>query len=157
MTSRAIWRPVLVVMGALALATSCGDDPAAVDTAAVDTAAVDTTAPSSGASTEPTEADPSSTSSAPVADAESLSFTVPAGTGEKIDAGESVDVLPAELDVSIGDHITIENQDSRSHVIGPFYVAANDTMEHTFVAAGTFAGACTAHSSGEIVVVVSEA
>jgi plastocyanin len=127
--------------------SACGDD---AGSEAADTSVA----------TDPSAADPVATTTAPdpgdvSPTGESLSYTIPAGTGDKIDAGEAVEVLPARLDVRLGDHITIDNQDGRNHVIGPFYVPAGDVMEHTFVAAGEFAGACSAHASGEIVVVVT--
>ncbi len=117
--------------------TACGDDPAPV--------ADGSTAPATSVPAE---------SSVP-ADGEVYSFIIPAGTGERIDAGEDVEVLPARLDVRLGDQIVIDNQDEKDHIIGPFFVAADQTMEHTFVAAGSFAGACSAHSAGEILVVVT--
>lgn len=150
MSPRTSRRILAVVLAACVLVTSCGDD-------STDDPRADATTASSAATEATAAAETTSSSSvAPSTDAESFSFTVPAGTGVRIDAGETVDVLPAQLDVRIGDHITIDNQDTRDHVIGPFYVAANDTLDYTFVSAGSFSGACTAHSSGQILVVVSE-
>lgn len=88
-------------------------------------------------------------------DGETYEFTIPSGTGAKLDAGEAVDVLPERLEVRTGDLILIHNEDERNHVVGPFYVPAADTMEHTFVVTGEFAGACSAHASGQITVVVT--
>jgi plastocyanin len=123
-----------------ALMSACGDDPAETST--------DTTAASAAPAV-------SSTTTADAVAPESYSYSIPTGTGQKIEAGEYVEVLPARLDVKVGDHITIENNDAQDHIVGPFFVAANDTLEHTFVSPGSFSGACSAHSEGEILVVVT--
>ena len=136
-------RRLVAGIAALALSLSaCGDDAGteATGTSPTTETTATTTAP------KPDDVVPTGVS---------LSYTIPAGTGDRIAAGEEVEVLPARLEVRLGDHISIDNQDGRSHVIGPFYVPAGDVMEHTFVATGEFAGACSAHASGEIVVVVT--
>lgn len=84
-----------------------------------------------------------------------LTFVIPEGAGEAYDAGTPLEILPARLEVSIGDSIEIRNDDDRGHLIGPFFVAADETLRQTFASAGEFIGDCTVHSSGEIVVVVT--
>ncbi len=82
-------------------------------------------------------------------------YEIPAGYGELVDAGEGFDILPAELRVEVGDVIEIVNQDDRGHLIGFFFVGANETVRHEFVSPGVFEGTCTVHSSGEISVIVT--
>jgi plastocyanin len=141
-------RVVAMVLVAGALLAGCGDD--AGDTATQVDAPVGDTATSAVTSTSVVD-----TTEAAVSDAATYEFTIPAGTGAKIDAGEEVTVLPELLVVQTGDLILIHNQDQRNHVVGPFFVPADDTMEHTFVTTGEFAGACSAHTSGQITVVVT--
>ena len=84
-----------------------------------------------------------------------LLYEIPVGYGDLVDAGEGFDILPAELRVEVGDVIEIVNQDDRGHLIGFFFVGANETVRHQFVSPGVFEGTCTVHSSGEISVIVT--
>jgi hypothetical protein len=84
------------------------------------------------------------------------SFTIPAGTGEAIDRGESVDILPQELDVRVGEVLELINHDSRGHLVGPFFVGKGETLRQRFNAPGTFIGECSVHDSGEIILTVTE-
>jgi hypothetical protein len=78
-------------------------------------------------------------------------FTIPAGTGERIDAGEPLEILPAELEVRVGEVLRIENEDDRGHVVGPFFVGAGETLTQRFASAGEIAGECSVHPSGRLV------
>lgn len=82
-------------------------------------------------------------------------FVIPAGAGEAFDAGEPLEILPARLEVSVGEVIEIRNDDARGHLIGPFFVGAGETLRQRFASAGTYIGECTVHPSGEIVVEVT--
>jgi hypothetical protein len=77
-------------------------------------------------------------------------YVIPAGSGEAIDRGEPVEILPAALTVRVGEVIEIVNHDDRGHLIGPFYVGAGETLRQRFSSAGTFIGVCTVHPSGEL-------
>ena len=81
--------------------------------------------------------------------------TVPAGTGERIAKGETVELIPRDLDLSVGDTMIIVNQDSRNHTVGPFAVRAGETLTYTFSNAGVFKGACSVHPSGEVTITVA--
>ena len=84
------------------------------------------------------------------------SFTIPAGTGELIDSGESVDILPQALDVKVGEVLELVNLDDRGHLVGPFFVGKGETLRQRFNAPGTFIGSCSVHDSGEITLTVTE-
>jgi len=84
-------------------------------------------------------------------------YLIPAGTAERIDAGERIDILPAELEVSVGETIRIVNDDNRGHVVGVFYVGAGEILTQTFTAPGQLTGECTVHSSGVFTLTVVEA
>ena len=75
-------------------------------------------------------------------------FTIPAGTGDRIASGEDVAVVPAELEVRVGESIRIVNEDDQDHYVGVFFVAAGETMRQTFRSAGELENLCTVHSSG---------
>lgn len=89
-------------------------------------------------------------------EAPDYSYVIPVGAGEAIDSGEPLDILPRELDASVGEIFELVNHDDRGHLVGPFYVGAGETLRQRFNAPGTFIGACSVHPSGEIVLTVVE-
>jgi len=88
-------------------------------------------------------------------DAATFEFVIPVGAGEALDAGTPLEILPAELEVNVGDTIRIENQDDRGHTVGPFFVGANETLTQRFSTPGEFEGVCTVHPSGQLVLIVN--
>jgi plastocyanin len=90
-----------------------------------------------------------------IADAATFEYVIPAGAGEALDAGTPLEILPAELQVNVGDTIRIENQDDRGHTVGPFFVGAFETLTQRFSTPGEFEGVCTVHPSGELVLIVN--
>jgi hypothetical protein len=93
----------------------------------------------------------------PANDSESATYeyVIPLGAGDALDAGTPLEILPAELEVSVGESIRIVNNDERGHNVGPFFVGAHETLSQRFSSAGEFAGVCTVHPSGEFVLVVN--
>lgn len=83
-------------------------------------------------------------------------FVIPPGAGEALDAGTPLEILPARLEVEVGETIRIVNEDDRGHTVGPFFVGAEETLSQRFSSAGEFVGVCTVHPSGQIVLVVSD-
>ena len=84
-------------------------------------------------------------------------YVIPSGTGDRIDSGERIDILPAELEVRVGETIRITNRDDRGHGVGVFYVGAGETLTQSFTAPGVLSGECTVHSSGVFTLSVVEA
>lgn len=91
---------------------------------------------------------------AEAADAADHEFHIPAGTGDRIDRGERVEIIPAELEVRVGEVIRIVNDDDRGHVIGAFYVGAGETLSQRFASPGELAGECSVHPSGSFTLTV---
>lgn len=89
------------------------------------------------------------------AQAATYEYVIPVGAGEALDAGEPLEILPAELQVQVGESIRIVNEDDRGHTVGPFFVGANETLTQRFSSPGEFVGVCTVHPSGEIVLTVN--
>lgn len=83
-------------------------------------------------------------------------YTIPDGTWDRSNAGEAVEILPARLDVAVGETIRIVNHDSHGHFVGIFYVGPGETATQRFASAGEFVGQCTVHPSGELSLVVHE-
>lgn len=84
-----------------------------------------------------------------------FAYVIPAGAGDALDAGTPLEILPAELDARVGDVLEIVNEDDRGHLVGPFFVGANETLTQRFASAGEYSGVCTVHPSGEITVTVT--
>lgn len=82
------------------------------------------------------------------------SYVIPVGAGEALDRGEPLEILPAELEVKLGEVIEIRNEDDRGHTVGPFFVGGNETLRQQFTSPGEYIGICTVHPSGEIVLTV---
>ena len=51
-------------------------------------------------------------------------YLIPLGSGERIDAGEELELFPDEFTAAVGDSIKIVNEDDRGHTVGPFFVGA---------------------------------
>ena len=88
-------------------------------------------------------------------DVATYEYEIPQGAGEALDAGSPLTILPAELEVQVGETIRIVNEDDRGHSVGPFFVGANETLTQRFSSPGEFVGICTVHPSGEFVLVVN--
>jgi len=82
-------------------------------------------------------------------------YVIPDGTGERVDAGETVEIVPQVLEVEVGESIRIVNEDDEGHVVGVFYVGAGETLTRTFTSPGELSGSCTVHSGGEFTVRVT--
>ena len=85
---------------------------------------------------------------------ETIVVEVEPGTAQRLDAGEDVELLPRTLEVSVGDRLEITNHDDVTHEVGPYTVAAGQTLRQTFTSVGTLEGACTLHPSGAITIVI---
>jgi hypothetical protein len=83
-------------------------------------------------------------------------YVIPAGSGEAIDRGEPLYILPEELNVKVGQVIELVNKDDRGHLIGPFFVGRGETVRQRFRSPGVFIGECSVHPSGQIVLNVTE-
>jgi hypothetical protein len=81
-------------------------------------------------------------------------YVIPLGAGDALDAGEPLEILPAELIVQVGEKIRIVNQDTRGHNVGPWFVGADETVSQRFSSPGEFEGVCTVHPSGQLVLIV---
>jgi plastocyanin len=73
---------------------------------------------------------------------QTIEIVVPAGTQDRVTRGEDVDVMPARLELRVGDTLSIRNNDSVGQAVGPYYVKAGEHMRLTFGTAGRFEGYC---------------
>ena len=84
-------------------------------------------------------------------------FVIPAGTADRIDAGEEVEIVPQELVMQTGESIRIVNEDEVGHVVGVFYVGAGETLTQRFDTPGELSGECSVHPSGSFTLRVVDA
>lgn len=84
-------------------------------------------------------------------------YVIPLGTADRIDAGEDVAIVPAELVAEVGDAIRIVNDDTEGHVVGVFYVGAGETLTQRFDRAGVLEGECSVHASGSFTLRIVDA
>jgi plastocyanin len=84
------------------------------------------------------------------------SYTVPPGTGARIEAGEQLYVFPARLDVHVGDELVIRNDDVRVAQVGPYLVDRNSTLTQTFTRTGIIQGFCSIHPSGRVTIEIHD-
>lgn len=82
-------------------------------------------------------------------------YVVPAGTAAELAAGEALDLMPATLDVRVGDSLVIENRDTKAQQVGPYLVGAGQTLRQRFEDPGTIRGTCTVNSAGTVTIVVT--
>lgn len=85
-------------------------------------------------------------------DVATYEYVIPAGTADVLDAGQTVDLMPQTLDARIGESIRIVNRDIRAYMVGPFYVAAGQTVGMRFTHEGRLVGSCDMNAAGEIVI-----
>lgn len=83
-------------------------------------------------------------------------YVIPFGAGEALDAGEPMEILPASLEVQVGEIVEIVNQDDRGHLVGPFFVGEGETLRQRFSSPGEFIGMCSVHPSGELRLIVRD-
>ena len=83
-------------------------------------------------------------------------YRVPFGTGERIDSGEVVEIMPSELTVQVGESIRIINDDLRDYMIGPFFVMAGQTLAMRFTNPGVIEGVCQVNPEGRFAITVLE-
>ena len=82
--------------------------------------------------------------------------TVPFGTGNRLDGGEVIEIMPQTLQVKVGESIRINNDDIRDFMIGPFFVAGGQTLAMRFTHPGRLSGICLVNPEGEFVIEVTE-
>lgn len=81
-------------------------------------------------------------------------YEIPSGTAARLDAGETVAIVPDELYFAPGDKLTLVNDDDRRHELGVLSVDPGETVSYSFPNKGVFNGACTLHNTGKVTIYV---
>lgn len=85
-------------------------------------------------------------------------FEIPNGTWELRRAGVDREVLPSEIRLVLGlrDVLVLKNRDSVPQIFGPTLIMPGQTFRLPFNVASEYQFECTAHTSGQMKVIVAE-
>jgi hypothetical protein len=95
-------------------------------------------------------------SAQPTTPARLVEIVVPLGTADRVARGETVTVMPARLELRVGDTLRIHNQDVVDQPVGPFIVKAGQVQELRYGAPGRYQGYCLLAEGETYEIVVTE-
>ncbi len=83
-------------------------------------------------------------------------FEIPRGTWARRMSGDPVEILPAEIHLTLGvrDVLLLRNLDEVPQMFGPTLMMPGQSFRLPFEVASSYQFACTAHASGQMTVVV---
>ena len=83
-------------------------------------------------------------------------FEIPKGTWARRMAGHKVEILPAEIRLTLGvkDILALKNLDDVPQIFGPTLMMPGQGFRLPFALASSYQFACTAHASGQMTVIV---
>jgi hypothetical protein len=86
-------------------------------------------------------------------------FEIPAGTYARRAAADKVEILPAEIRLTLGvkDVLVLRNLDKVPQTFGPVLIMPGQSFKMPFGVAGDVQFECTAHASGHMRIVVDPA
>jgi hypothetical protein len=85
-------------------------------------------------------------------------YVIPKGTWERRHAGEHLDIIPAEIRLTIGakDVLVMRNHDDVPQLFGPVLIMPGQSFQMPFRRASTYLFACPLHTSGVLTIVVED-
>src|ERR1700722_12941341 len=83
-------------------------------------------------------------------------FEIPKGTWARRMAGNKVEILPAQIFLTLGirDVLLLKNMDDVPQIFGPTLMMPGQSFRLPFEVASNYQFACTAHASGQMTVAV---
>ena len=83
-------------------------------------------------------------------------FEIPTGTWARRMGGDNVDILPDTIRLTLGlrDVLVLKNQDNVPQIFGPTLMMPGQSFRLPFAVASSYQFACTAHTSGQMTIVV---
>jgi hypothetical protein len=83
-------------------------------------------------------------------------FIIPEGTWARRMSGDLVDILPQQIRLTLGinDVLFLKNQDTVPQTFGPALLMPGQSFRLPFELASEYQFACTAHSSGQMTIIV---
>jgi hypothetical protein len=93
-----------------------------------------------------------------VTDSKEQVYVIPKGTWARRMAGEKLEVLPAEIRLTLGvkDILVLRNEDDVPQMFGPVLIMPGQSFQLPFSRASRYQFACSLHVSGQLDVVVEE-
>ncbi|HEX7270692.1 MAG TPA: hypothetical protein VF420_00940 [Casimicrobiaceae bacterium] len=90
------------------------------------------------------------------ADSREAVYEIPKGTFARRQAGETFDLIPAEIRLTMGvkDVLVMKNHDDVPHLFGPVLIMPDQTFRLPFRKASTYLFTCPLHTSGLLTIVV---
>ncbi len=76
-----------------------------------------------------------------------VELVIPAGTAQKVAAGEPVPSIPEEMTFVVGDVLLVKNEDTQAHQLGPMWVPANSSASLSLDQAANLAYQCSFQQS----------
>ena len=86
---------------------------------------------------------------------ETIEIVVPLGTGDRLAAGENVVLMPARLELRVGDVLYIRNEDLVEHSVGPYNVRPDSANQFRFGTEGVYEGYCPLSEGDRYEIVVT--
>ena len=83
-------------------------------------------------------------------------FEIPKGTWARRMAGDKVEILPQQIRLTLGVHdvLLLRNLDDVPQVFGPTIMMPGQSFRLPFEVASSYSFACTAHLSGQMIIIV---
>jgi hypothetical protein len=83
-------------------------------------------------------------------------FVIPEGTWQRRMSGDPVEILPQQIRLTLGinDVLLLKNQDTVPQTFGPALLMPGQSFRLPFEVASEYQFACTAHSSGQMTIIV---
>jgi hypothetical protein len=72
-----------------------------------------------------------------------IELVIPAGTAEKVARGESPPAIPTSMTFVVGDTLTVKNNDTANHELGPLWIPAGTSASLPLDAAESYAYSCS--------------
>ncbi len=76
-----------------------------------------------------------------------VELVIPAGTAQRVAAGESIPSIPEEMTFVVGDVLMVKNEDTQAHQLGPLWVPANSSASLSLDQAANLAYQCSFQTS----------
>ena len=83
-------------------------------------------------------------------------FEIPKGTWARRMAGDRIEILPNEIRLTLGvsDILVLKNLDDVPQIFGPTLMMPGQSFRLPFALASRYQFACTAHASGQMIIIV---
>ncbi|NWF62843.1 MAG: hypothetical protein HXY38_00930 [Chloroflexi bacterium] len=85
-----------------------------------------------------------------------IELVIPAGTGERVRAGQAAPDIPRDLHFVVGDTLRVINQDNENHQLGPLWIPADASASLTLESEQNMIFECSFQTGNYLGVTVQE-